>query len=100
MSKYASFACLVAWTTTVRHPAKFSLSKILKSPRGMDRTIAPEFLLDMVLGANPAKQRVRNSAFCESVPLRRSALPSAAAYVSPLLPPSPGTILHVPRVYV
>ncbi len=69
----------IVWTTTVRHPAKFSLSKILKSPRGMDRTISTENLLDMVLGANPAKQRVRNSAFCESVPLRRSALPMLRA---------------------
>ena len=65
----------ILWTTTVRHPAKFSLSKILKSPRPMDRTIGPDFMVDMVLGSNPTKQRVRNSAYCESAPLRRSALP-------------------------
>ena len=82
----------IVWTTTLRHPAKFSLSKILKSPRPMDRTIGPEFMLDMILGANPAKQRVRNSAFCESAPLRRSALPMLPALCGRTTRPGPGNL--------
>jgi hypothetical protein len=112
----------IVWTTTVRHPAKFSLAlrgnqisgaprhrrdvivaypnslidvhtgltKILKSPRGMDRTIGPEFLMHMILGANPAQGRVKNSAYCESAPLRRSALPMLRALCGTR--PGPGNL--------
>ena len=43
------------WTTTVRHPAKFALAKIMKGTPAQHRRIVPEFMLDMVLGANPAQ---------------------------------------------
>ena len=62
------------WTTTVRHPAKFALAKIMKGTPAQHRRIVPEFMLDMVLGANPAKERIGASAYCESAPLRRSTL--------------------------